>query len=202
MTEPTQTLALRFPLDLDSYARLGQWLALSETGEQSEKARGASAALRLFFARELGLPPMAASELSVIKGRLFVQAKLLRALAATHGYRVERVDSTDETCTAVLWNGDGQEVGRSTFTIEQARRANLVKDDARATWNTYPDRMLWARASKYVLDDYAPEVTTGIRTFDELAEIEDDDRPPPAPIGSGPQAGASTEPADATDPTP
>src|SRR5262249_50596029 len=130
-----------------------------------------SAALRLYYARELGLPPMAAAELSVIKGRLFVQAKLLRALAAQHGYRVTRVDSTDATCTAVL-EKEGREIGRSTFTMQDAKRANLARE--RSAWTTPPARMLWARASKYVLDDYAPEVTLGLGTDDELAEILDE----------------------------
>lgn len=156
--------------ELARFARLGQWLAFSESGNNTPTAVAASAALRLYYARELGLPPMAASELSVIKGRLFVQAKLLRALAAQHGYRVKRTDSSDETCTAVL-ERDGVEVGRTTFTISDAKRAGLIRD--RSAWQTHPARMLWARASKYVLDDYAPEVTLGLATDDELVEIQD-----------------------------
>ena len=66
---------------LDDLARLGAWLALSESGASDEKARGAAAALRLYYAAELGLPPLAVAELSVIKGRLFVSAQLMRALA-------------------------------------------------------------------------------------------------------------------------
>lgn len=176
-TQPASTIAIRDP-ELDRFARLGRWLALSESNKDDEVARGAAAALRLFYARELGLPPMAAAELSVIKGRLFVQAKLLRALAHERGYRVTKVASTDEACTAALVEEKtGQELGRSTYTIEQAKRAGLIRD--KSTWQTYPSRMLWARASKYVIDDYAPEVSLGLKTFDELEEI--DQEPPPTP---------------------
>jgi len=153
--------------------RIGQWLAASETDGPASAAP--TAALRLYFAEQLGLTPMAASELSVIHGRLFLQAKLLRAMAAKRGYRVTRTDdSDDKSCTAVLYiavvnpDGSDREIGRYTFTIEDAQRAGLIKD--RSAWKTHPARMLWARASKYVLDDYAPEVTLGISTFDELAD--------------------------------
>src|SRR5262245_32555627 len=78
--------------ELDRFARLGQWLALSESGDVSAKAKGATAALRLYYASELGLTPMAAAELTVIKGRLYVGAQLLRALAVRAGYQIVRVD--------------------------------------------------------------------------------------------------------------
>jgi hypothetical protein len=156
---------------LDELARLGTWLALAESGGGSEKERGAAAALRFYFARELGLPPLAAAEVSVIRGRLTIGAKLLRALAARQGYRVLRDATSDQTqCTAVLVRSStGEEVGRYTFTIDQAKKAGLVKPNS--AWENYPERMLWQRASKFVLDDYAPEVTLGIWSDDEAAEI-------------------------------
>jgi hypothetical protein len=40
--------------------------------------------------------------------------------------------------------------------------------------------MLWHRAAKYVLDDYAPEVTLGLADTDEVAEY-DETLSPPAP---------------------
>jgi len=192
---PSTEIAVRDP-ELDRFARLGTWLALSEGGDGSPRALGAAAALRMFYAQELGLPPMAASELSVIHGKLFVQAKLLRALAARAGYRVRRVDSDETTCTAVLEDSaTGREIGRSTFTFEQAKTAGLVRD--RSAWQTHPARMLWARASKYVLDDYAPEVTLGLQTQeDELAEITGVPAPPPEPE---PEPADDVEEADFTD---
>lgn len=184
--EQTAAVAVRQPdAEIERIRQLGHWLALSEAGGNDEKSKGASAALRLYYAKELGLPPLAASELSVIKGRLFVQAKLLRSLAAQRGYRVVRdAKSNGETCTAILIRADtGEEVGRATFTIQDAKTAGLVRDQS--AWKSHPARMLWARASKFVLDDYAPEVTLGIQTDDERDEIEG--RPTPAPHREEPQ---------------
>jgi hypothetical protein len=166
---PTELVELHAdPAGLAELRTLGWWLSLSETPDDP-RSPGASAALRFYFARELGLPPLAAAELSVIRGKLFVGAKLLRAVAARHGYRVLRADSSDESCTAIL-ERRGAEVGRTTFTIDDARRAGLVKGTASA-WSTHPARMLWARASKFVLEDFAPEVTLGIATDDDPAEL-------------------------------
>ena len=156
--------------ELDGLARIGQWLAASEESDPNEVQRGATAALRLYFARELGLSPLAASELSVIRGRLVVSAKLLRARAAQYGYRVVKVAGDDQTCTVALVERDGGElVGEYTFTMADAAKAGLVRD--KSAWKTHPARMLWARASKFVIDDFAPEVSMGLMLDDEAAEI-------------------------------
>jgi hypothetical protein len=171
MSDPTSSLAIRDP-ELGRIATLGKWLALSEAAKDDQQTKGASAALRLYYAEKLDLPPLATAELSVIRGRLVVGAKLLRALAARHGYRVIKLDSTDTSCTAALVEiHSGLELGRATFTIEDAKRAGLVRE--RSAWVTHPARMLWARASKFVIDDNAPEVSLGIVTEDEMAEIQD-----------------------------
>lgn len=191
--------------ELDGIARLGQWLAASEVERPNEKQQGAAAALRIYFARELGLSPLAASELSVIRGRLVVSAKLLRARAAQYGYRVVKVQGDDKTCTAALREREsGELVGEYTFTIEDARKAGLVKE--KSGWERYPARMLWARASKYVIDDNAPEASLGLLLEDEAAEITGEvvaesfvENPPevsdnePPPVASGGH-GASYEP--------
>jgi len=166
----TDTLpAVRPRSELDDLARLGQWLAWAESGNQDEKSRGAGAALRLYYARELGLTPMAASELSLINGRLVVGAALLRALARRAGYWIQRLEDNDTSCTARITDTNGQVLGHATFTIEDARRAGLIRD--RSAWKTHPARMLWARASANVIKDFAPEVALGMVLDDEVQEI-------------------------------
>jgi hypothetical protein len=169
----TKEIAKKQLSRLDEIARLGQWLAAAESGDSSQNAKGATAALRLYYATELGLTPLAVAELSMIKGRLYVGAQLLRALAVQRGYRVFRVDLSDETCTAQIVTSDGRILGQSTFTIDQAKKAGLVR--AGSPWTTHPSRMLWARASKNAIIDFAPEVSLGLSLDDELQEIE----PPP-----------------------
>lgn len=153
---------------LDRLARLGQWLAALEADGRDEKSRGAAAALRFYYAEQLDLPATAVAELTVIKGRLYVSAQLLRALAERSGYRVVRKAGDDTTCTAALLSPAGEELGTATFTIEQAQRAGLIRDSS--AWKTHPGRMLWARASKNVIVDFAPGVALGIALDDEASE--------------------------------
>lgn len=153
---------------LADIARLGSWLALAESGEQSDKAKGATAALRLYYARELGLPPTGAQDLAMIHGKLHIGAQTYRALARRHGYQVFKVDVSDTACTAVLVNPDGEEVARETFTLEQAKKAGIVRD--KSAWTTHPARMLWARASSNVVRDYVPEVGLGVGVIEEAGD--------------------------------
>jgi hypothetical protein len=169
--QPTRTLVpARDDPEIQRIARLGQWLAAAEQPDPTPQEQGAAAALRLWLAQELGLPLRAASELSIVRGRLVVSVQLLRALARQAGYRVERIELTDDSCTAaVIRDHDGRELGRSTFTIEDAQRANLIKP--RGGWETYPQRMLWARAAGWAIKDTIPEVALGLVLHEEADEI-------------------------------
>lgn len=170
MSEPADTgqagtdLA-RITTSLDDIARMGLWLAAAESGSRDAKAQGMAAALRMAYASSLGLPLHAASEVYLIQGNLTLSAKLCRALAHSHGITVERVDVTPDSCTAVVIK-DGKELGRTTFTLAQAAKMGLRGDN----WTRNPDRMLWARASKRALDDFAPWVTVGILSTEQAQD--------------------------------
>ena len=152
--------------EMQRIARLGMWLAASEVSNPTPQQQGAAAALRIYLAGELGLPITAAAELSFIKGRLNVGAHLQRYLAWQSGLRVVKEDSSDESCTAVLVDRyTGEEIGRATFTIEQARRRGSIREGSGYTKN--PDRMLWARATTEVLKDHAPHVAFTLGIVDE-----------------------------------
>ncbi len=153
---------------LDKAARLGSWLAAAESGSKDPKALGMAGALRMAYAESLGLPAHASSEVYIIKGNLSLSAKLLRALAHKHGLRVVRVDEGPESCTAaVVVEATLEELGRTTFTLDQAKKMGIANG---TNWQNNTDRMLWARASKRALDDFAPWVTVGILTVDEAVE--------------------------------
>ena len=157
--------------DLERFRQLGRWLSLAELDSETAESRGAAAALRFALADALNVSPTAAlTELSFIHGRLNLSAQLVRAMAAREGYRVKRVELTDERCTAALVElATGELLGEVTYTMEDARTAGLIRD--RSGWKSNPQRMLWARASKRVVDDFAPEVSLGITTPEEEEEI-------------------------------
>jgi len=138
--------------DLDRVARLGLWLAAAESNSNDPKAKGMAAALRIGYAESLGLPAHAAGEIHIIKGNLTLSAKMCRALAHKHGLRVIRKKATEDSCTAAVITEAGDELGEVTYTLAQAKREGRSGDN----WTKYPDRMMWARASKRALDDFAP----------------------------------------------
>lgn len=161
-------LAVRQQVDLDMVARLGMWLAAAESNSNDPKAKGMAAALRIAYADRLGLPAHAASEIHLVKGNLTLSAKLCRALAHQHGLRVIKVDEkADSVTAAVIDQETGAELGRSTYTLAMAKKAGL----SGTNWTNHPDRMLWARASKRCLDDFAPWVTVGVLLDDETQEF-------------------------------
>ena len=168
--QPSTELATR-PVDpeLERIGRLGMWLAAVEGGDPRDVKVGAAAAYRVWVAQQLDIGPNAASELSVINNNIAMSSELLRALAYREGYTVHAEDSTRESCTAVL-RRNGKELGRVTFTIEDAKQAGLA---GKTNWRMYPQRMLWARASGYVVRDYAPGVALGFVTREEMGDETD-----------------------------
>ena len=153
---------------LDRAARLGKWLAAAESGSRDPNAMGMAAALRIAYAEHLGLPAHAAGEIHIIKGNLTLSAKMCRALAHKHGLRVIRKAATDDSCTAAVVDQAGVELGEATYTLAQAKREGRTGDN----WTKYPDRMMWARASKRALDDFAPWVTLGVIVSEDALEGE------------------------------
>ena len=189
--EKGKEIAVQEPRHLDDLRQLGWWLSLAEADDHSEKGRGAASALRLYWAEQMGLSPMAANDIPLIKGRPYIQANVARALAHRAGYRVVKTDDSDrESATAVIYDSAGEELGRHTFTLEDAKRAGIVRD--KTPWQTYPDRMLWAKAARFVIADHAPEVLLGIGIAEEIGEViegeatelPDEPEPPPAEVPS------------------
>jgi hypothetical protein len=172
--------------DLDTAARLGLWLAAAESNSNDPNARGMAAALRISYAHSLGLPAHAAQEIHLVKGNLTLSAKLCRALAHQHGLRVVKADEKADSCTAVVIDlATGHELGRTTYTLAQAHKAGIDKPSSSgkpSNWTVYPDRMLWARASKRALDDHAPWVTVGVVGAEEAEEMLGAPLPAAAPL--------------------
>ena len=156
--------------EYDRYARLGSWLAAAEGSVDPKGKDGMAAAARVAIAAESGWPWRAAFEISIIHGTPHISSKMLRALAEREGYRVVRIEETAESCTAAVLDRNGEELGRGTFTMEQAQRAGLVKD--KSAWKTYPARMLWARAAGFAVADAVPHVALGFAVLESEEIIE------------------------------
>ena len=98
------------------------------------------------YARELGIQPLSAimDGFYVVHGRVEMSSRLMNRLIIQAGHRIDfpRLDS--EVCTLVGTRRDTGVQLEVTYTIENARRAKLVKSGG--AWETSPEDMLFARA--------------------------------------------------------
>jgi hypothetical protein len=89
----------------------------------------------------------------------------------------------------------GEELGESSFSLEDAKRAGLAGDN----WRKYPRNMLYARAVSNAARWYAPEVLTGVYLPDEMEQTE---TPEPMAPPSQPEPPADQAIADTSTPAP
>lgn len=120
--------------------------------------------------RELGLPVMTSLRLlSIIEGKPVFSAEGTLALVyqRVRGARVDVIESTD-TCAEVEAQRPGGTAKRFAFTIDDARRAQLLQKD---NWRKYPRTMLQWRAILNACRATFPDATLGLVTPDEAEEI-------------------------------
>lgn len=122
---------------------------------------------------ELGIPATAAlRSVYVVKGKPFVSADLMKSLCLRRRdvcefFRLVKSDATLATYTA---KRVGDEAVTMTFTIEQAKRAKLIKGDS--AWEAYPETMLRHRCVAMLAREVFPDLTLGIYCQEEREEME------------------------------
>ena len=159
-------------------------LASSRRFPSAKTADEAFAAILL--GRDLGLSPtQALTGLHIVEGKPQIAAVTLAGFvrkSERYDYSIEEHDEAH--CTILFWV-DGDEGGRSTFTIAEAKAAGLVKP--KGNWEKWPRNMLFARAMSNGVKWYCPDLMGGVpvyteadtfeRTATELAAGEGDGQP-------------------------
>jgi hypothetical protein len=118
--------------------------------------------------RELGIPAMyALSNIVVVQQKPTANAELMLALIyRDHGDEAIQIERTDAEACVLSYKRRSWTARRSfTFAIEDARRANLLKNP---TWNSYPAAMLRARCISAVARAAFPDSIGGLYTPEEL----------------------------------
>lgn len=140
------------------------------------------AAICMMYGAEVGLPPMTALQrIIVINGKPTLDAQGMAALIRGAGHSlVGDVTPTEAKVTGK--RGDNGDTMSFTFTIEDAKRANLVK---KGPWTDYPKAMLWARAVSQLARQLFPDVLMGMSYVPEEIGGEPEvhePEPTPAPV--------------------
>jgi hypothetical protein len=133
------------------------------------------------FGAELGIAPMRSLDsVAVIHNRPALWGDAVLGLCMSSGifdHEVYREWFTGSE-TAGDWTAHtevrrlgGQTIVR-TFSINDAKRANLWKAKDKPTWTTNPDRMLKYRARTFALRDAFPDVLQGLHSVEEMADAD------------------------------
>jgi hypothetical protein len=228
MTQLTQLKKVDQPVSLVRAQTLDEVMSLGEVLAKSgffSDARGAAQAVaKMLAGSELGFGPVASmTGIYIVKGRVSLSANLMAAAIKRSGkynYRVKEL--TEKRCEIEFFE-NGERVGISAFTIDEAIAAKLDQDwdkDAnkwkpKATWKNFPRNMLFARAMSNGAKWFCADIFGGpAYTPDELgAEIDGETgeiidiipeppaaRPQLAAVASQPTTEVQPEPPLETDP--
>lgn len=151
-------------MDFSEMQQMGKVFA--ESGMFVDAKSAAQAIVKIQAGQEMGIPPFAAmGGIHIIQGKPAVGAGLMAATVKGNGkydYKVVKLD--DVICSIDFYKGK-ELLGNSTFTIEDAKKAQTKNLDK------YPKNMLFARAMSNGVKWFTPDVFNGpVYTPDELGE--------------------------------
>jgi hypothetical protein len=150
--------------ELNRTYRIAKALALSRRFPDARTADEAMA--KILVGRDLGLSPtQALTGLHIVEGKPQIAAVTLAGFvkkSADYNYTI--TEHTDQSC-AIRFYESGEDVGTSTFTIDEARAAGLVKE--RSNWIKWPKNMLFARAMSNGVKWFCPDLMGGVPIYTE-----------------------------------
>ena len=174
--ELTREIAPQAPKDFDvtQATSLNELTFLAKAMAGSGYFKDASdvrqALTKMLIGRTIGVSAVPAMmSIHVIEGKPSLGAQLLAALVKAskrYDYRVVKISA--EECE-ISFTQNGENIGTSRFTMEDAKRAGLA---AKNNWRFYPDSMLFARALSKGVRMFCPDVIGGVPVYTE-DEIQD-----------------------------
>jgi len=168
----TTALALRDTVisSFDDVAKVAT--AMTKSGFFADSKEQAQAITKILAGREMGFGPFASmTGIHIIQGRPAIGANLIAAAVKGSGrYNYRVVEMTEKTCSIDFYEGK-EKIGNSTFTAEDARKAQTKNMDK------YPRNMLFARAMSNGQKWFCPDAFNGatVYTPEELGAETDQD---------------------------
>lgn len=176
--EQTKTIIRRQPkpLSLRDPGQLAR--AFAESGYWEHVKTPAQAVVIMAAGEELGLTPLASMQgITMIEGNIGYRGNLIAQLLRQHPrYEFKVLERTNEQCTLQFTidgeppEGDPDE-GKVTYSVNDAKRAELVKD--RGGWVKNPRAMCFNRALTEGARVHAPDLTAGTPVYstEEIEEV-------------------------------
>lgn len=179
--------------EIDSLWRVGKALAASRMFKDAQQAEQAFA--KIILGRDLGLSPaQAMTGIHIVQGKPQVAATMLAAFVRSRPeYDFKVTEHTDQVCSIDFYR-NGEKIGTSSFTWDDATRAKLNGKDV---WKQHPRNMLYARAMSNGVKWYAPDATNGLPVYVEGEIV---DAPHLVNGGTGPTPEGDADPFAPADP--
>ena len=120
------------------------------------------------YGKELGIPPVAALQtMSIVNGRLCLEAKAIMAVFQNHGGKIKILERS-KTLARIELSKEGQESYVHEYTMEQAKTEKLAGKD---NWLKMPETMLFWRAVATGIRLFDPGAIFGLYSREELADL-------------------------------
>lgn len=165
----SKTLVVNDGLNLETLGNI-----LARSGFFADTRDAAQAIVKVLAGQELGFGPVASmTGVYIVKGKVALSANLMSAAVKRSGRYNYRVRTLTDTECLIEFTENGQAIGVSHFTMQDAAKAGLSSSE---NWKRYPRNMLFARALSNGVKWYCPDVTGGpVYTPDEMgAEVDAD----------------------------
>ena len=163
------------PMDPEHLFILADRIAKSPLMPDAYRGKPTEAAVAMMYGQEVGLPPMTSLQrIIVINGKPTLDAGAMTALIRREGHSLTG-DATSESATATGVRRDTGDTMSVTFTMEDAKRAGLVRQNS--PWTKFPKSMLWSRAVSQLARELFGDVLLGISYVPEEMEAVEEDRP-------------------------
>lgn len=179
--------------------RMAKLLASSDLVPAQYRGNLANTVIALEMAQRMGASPLAVmQQLYVVHGKPAWSAQFLigqvNALGRFSSLRYTITgEGQDRACTAwAVETATGQRLDGPTVTIAMAKADGWTSKQG-SKWSTMPDLMLRYRAATFWARTYAPELSLGFATAEEIQDL-----PEPAPV-TGVVIEGSAGPATVTD---
>jgi hypothetical protein len=171
------------PTTLEGAMALAKVISRSGLCPDALKNKDADVLVVLMRGKEMGLSAIQSLQnLHVIYGKIGMSADLMRARCQSHPdcVRFEIVSADDKQATVEILKAGWPQAQLVTFTMDEARKAGLVKTGG--GYEKWTQDMLVARATSRAGRRYFPSVVAGLYTPEELSTTNGGDPEPEKPV--------------------
>lgn len=163
------------PTNLEEAWRLATALSKSTLVPDAYREQPSNIMTAIMMGADLGISTtQAMREVYVVKGRPSTSALLKVALVLQSPLCEywQLIESTDTQATFETKRRGAKQPTRHTYTLDEAKKADLYPGQNDSSWRKRPKLMLRRRCESELADEVYPDVVKGLRTEDEAQEIE------------------------------